>query len=166
MVKIFKQLLLWNCWADCNYISYFAPSSQHKSLFKWFWSIYQGEPHAHVWWKPIENFLIQNKETGNLETWYKASGTGGLQNWYKWWSKVDLWPFCGKVKFASLYVYMGKIYIHMVKISQSFNGRKSYNMTGETKPFFYNQNFVSWGLSAICLALHTCMKSCNKSRNK
>ena len=43
---------------------------------------------------------------------HKSSGTGGLPTSLKWLSYMDVWPFYGKVKFASLSIGMGTIHLY------------------------------------------------------
>ena len=64
--------------------------------------------------KIFKNLLLQNQISPGALSLHKSSGTGDLPKLLKWWSYIDIWPFYGKVKFASdafvwaLYIYMGK----------------------------------------------------------
>ena len=58
--------------------------------------------------KTLKIPLLQNQESFGAESWYLALRTR-LPSLGKWWPQVDLWPFYGKVKFATLYIYKGKI---------------------------------------------------------
>ena len=64
--------------------------------------------------KTFKSLLLQNQISPWTLPLHKSSETGDLQKLLKWWSYVDIWPFYGKVKFAShafvwaLYIYMGK----------------------------------------------------------
>lgn len=74
VISIFRQLLLWSSWTDFNHTLYLASWSQgNRSLFQWWWSVDQGGHLAHIWQKPFENFLFQNRETESPKTWYKPS---------------------------------------------------------------------------------------------
>ena len=65
--------------------------------------------------KTFKNLLLQNQISPGALSLHKSSGTGDLPKLLKWWSYVDIWPFYGKVNFAShafvwaLYIYMGKM---------------------------------------------------------
>ena len=74
--------------------------------------------------KTFKNLLLQNQISPGALSLHKSSGTGDLPKLLKLWSYVDIWPFYGKVKFAShtfvwaLYIYMGKMLrIHILDIS-------------------------------------------------
>ena len=54
--------------------------------------------------------LLQNRECLLAEPLQESSGTGGLPTLLKELSYVDVWPFYGKVKFASLCICMGKTF--------------------------------------------------------
>ena len=51
---------------------------------------------------------------------HKSSGTGGLPKLLKWWSYIDVWPFYGKIKFASLCICMGTIHLYETKKNENF----------------------------------------------
>ena len=59
--------------------------------------------------KPFKNLLLQNWGCLGAESVHKSSGTGDLPKLLKRLSYVDIWPFYGKVKFASLCICMSPI---------------------------------------------------------
>ena len=62
--------------------------------------------------KPLKNLLLQNRGCFWAAPLHKLSGTGGLPKLLKWWSYIDVWPFYGEVKFASLCICMGTIHLY------------------------------------------------------
>ena len=46
------------------------------------------------------------------ESLHKLLGTGGLPKLLKWWLYIEVWPFYGEVKFASLCICMGSIHLY------------------------------------------------------
>ena len=64
--------------------------------------------------KTFKNPLLQNQKRSGAHSLHKSYGTGGLLKLLKWLSYIDIWPFYGKVKFASSCIcmdpshYMGK----------------------------------------------------------
>ena len=64
--------------------------------------------------KTFKNLLLQNRECLGAEPLLESSGTGGLPKLLKELSYVDVWPFYGKVKFASLCICMGKIFKNLL----------------------------------------------------
>ena len=62
--------------------------------------------------KTFKNLLLQNRGCLGAESLHKLSETGGLPNLLKWWSYTDVWPFYGEVKFASLCICMGTIFLY------------------------------------------------------
>ena len=54
--------------------------------------------------------LLQNRECLGAEPLKESSGTGGLPKLLKELPYVDVLPFYGKVKFASLCICMGKTF--------------------------------------------------------
>ena len=69
--------------------------------------------------KTFKNLLLQNRGCLGAESLHKSSGMGGLPKLLKWWSYIDVWPFYGKIKFASLCICMGTIHLmgKMLRIS-------------------------------------------------
>ena len=59
--------------------------------------------------KTFKNLLLQNRECLGAETLHETLGTEGLPKLLKELSYVDIWPFSGKVKFASLCICMSPI---------------------------------------------------------
>ena len=62
--------------------------------------------------KTFKNLLLQNQGCLMAESLHKSSGMGGLPKLIKWWSYIDIWPFYGEVKFASVCICMGPINLH------------------------------------------------------
>ena len=63
--------------------------------------------------------LLHNRGCLAAESLHESSGTGGQPNLLKELSYVDVWPFYGKVKFASLCICMSSIHLNG-KIVKSF----------------------------------------------
>ena len=59
--------------------------------------------------KPFKNLLLQNWGCLGTESVHKSSGTGDLPKLLKRLWYIDIWPFYGKVKFASLSICMSPI---------------------------------------------------------
>ena len=71
--------------------------------------------------KTFKNLLLQNWECLGAESLQKSSGMRGLWKLLKELSYVDIWPFYGKVKFASLCICMSPIHLNR-KIVENFKG--------------------------------------------
>ena len=69
--------------------------------------------------KTFKNFLLQNWECLGAESLHKSLGMRGLPNLLKELSYVDIWPFYGGVKFASLCICMSPIHLNG-KIVENF----------------------------------------------
>ena len=69
--------------------------------------------------KTFKNLLLHNRGCLGAESLHESSGTGGQPKLLKELSYVDVWPFYGKVKFASLCIYMSSIHLNG-KIVKSF----------------------------------------------
>ena len=70
--------------------------------------------------KTFKNLLLQNRECLWAEPLQESSGTGGLPKLLKELSYVDVWPFYGKVKFASLlFVWEKPLKIFFSKIEHA-----------------------------------------------
>ena len=69
--------------------------------------------------KTFKNLLLHNGGCLGAESLHESSGTGGQPKLLKELSYVDVWPFYGKVKFASLCIYMSSIHLNG-KIVKSF----------------------------------------------
>ena len=67
-------------------------------------------PPCHYMVKTFKKLLLQNSGFLGAESLHKSSGTGDLPKLLKWWSYIDVWPFYGEVKFASLCICMGTIH--------------------------------------------------------
>ena len=106
-VTIFKRLLLWNRWANFAQILYGASLGWgNEKLLKW--------PPRPYMVKTFKNLFLQNRECLGAEPLQESSGMGGLPKLLKELSYVDVWPFYGKVKFASLCICMGKTYKNLL----------------------------------------------------
>ena len=70
-------------------------------------------PHPYMV-KTFKNLLLQNRECLGAEPLHESSGTGGLPKLLKELSYVDVWPFYGKVKFASLCICMGNTFKNLL----------------------------------------------------
>ena len=57
------------------------------------------------------NLLLQNRGCLGADSLHKLPGTGGLPKLLKW-SYIDVWPFYGEVKFASICICMGPIHLY------------------------------------------------------
>ena len=60
--------------------------------------------------KIFKNLLLQNRECLGAEPLQESSGMGGLPTLLKELLYIYVWPFYGKVKFASLCICMGKTF--------------------------------------------------------
>ena len=69
--------------------------------------------------KTFKNFLLQNQECLGAESLHKSSGTRGLPKLLKELWYIDIWPFYGRVKFASLCICMSPIHLNR-KIVENF----------------------------------------------
>ena len=70
-------------------------------------------PHPYMV-KTFNNLLLQNRECLGAEPLQESSGTGGLPKLLKELPYVDVCPFYGKVKFASLCICMGKTFKNLL----------------------------------------------------
>ena len=62
----------------------------------------------------FKNLLLQNRESLGAESLQESLGTGGLPKLLKKISYIDIWPFYGKVKFASLCICMRKTFKNLL----------------------------------------------------
>ena len=69
--------------------------------------------------KTFKNLILKNRGCFGAESLRKLLGTGGLPKLLKWWSYIDVWPFYGEVKFASIYICMGPIHLCGKKVDNS-----------------------------------------------
>ena len=70
-------------------------------------------PHPYMV-KTFKNLLLQNRECFGTEPLQASSGTGGLPTLLKELSYGDVWPFYGKVNFASVCICMGKTFKNLL----------------------------------------------------
>ena len=92
-----------------------------------------------IYGKTFKNLLLQNRGCLVAESLLKSSGIGGLPKLLKWWLYIAVWPFYCKVKFASLCICIGTIYLY---------GKKSWEIqtTSSLEPLGqYCSNFI-WSL--------------------
>ena len=59
--------------------------------------------------------LLQNRECLGAKPLQESLGTGGLPKLLKELLYVDVWPFYGKVKFASLCICIGKLFKNLLQ---------------------------------------------------
>ena len=110
-----------NCW-EFQRTSPLEPLSQFCSNF--IWSLLRSRERkiakiVAVYWprwspcpymvKTFKNLLLQNRECLGAKSLHKSSRTRGLPKLLKRLSYVDIWPFHGMVKFASLCICMSPI---------------------------------------------------------
>ena len=67
----------------------------------------QDDRHAYMV-ETLQNRLLRNQKTDDIETWYAAFGARVLPSLFKWCPWVDLDLFYGSVKFAPLCFCMGE----------------------------------------------------------
>ena len=111
----FSNDLLWSHWANFAQISYGTSLGWgNERLLKWLWSFVLDVPNAHIWKK---SFKKSFPELGMSWGWIFAQiiGDEGILKLLKWWSYIDVWPFYGEVKFASLCICMGPIMLKNVE---------------------------------------------------
>ena len=118
---------VWEKWPDFQTTSPLEPLGQFCSNFIWSllrvgerkiakmvavrWPRWPPRPYMV---KTFKNLLLQNRECLGAEPLQESSGTGGLPKLLKELSYVDVWPFYGKVKFASLCICMGKTFKNLL----------------------------------------------------
>ena len=79
-----KDLLLRNRFANQSQILCGASLGRGKDiLFAASRSHDQDGRHAHIWYKPFKNLLLQNRQADFHETWYVASGTQAHHSLFK-----------------------------------------------------------------------------------
>ena len=120
MVKTFKNLLLQNrgCLGAESLHEWSGmvglPNLLKELFVRWRLTFFTARsnllPYAFVWEKTFKNLLLRNRGCLEAESLHEWSGMGGLPNLLKELSYVDIWPFYGKVKFASLCIRMGKTF--------------------------------------------------------
>ena len=92
--------LLWSLWASVAQISCGASLGERK-IAKMVAVNWPGWLPCPYMVKTFRNLLLQNQVSPGALSLHKFSGTGDLPKLLKWWSYIDIWPFYGKVKFAS-----------------------------------------------------------------
>ena len=122
-----------NCW-EFQTTSPLKPLSQFCSDFIWSHLRMGKQKIAKIvaihWprWPPcpymvktFKNLLLQNRECLGAESLHESSGMGGLPKLLEELLYVDIWPFYGKIKFASLCICMSPIHLNR-KIVENFKG--------------------------------------------
>ena len=114
-VQNFKHLLLWSLWANFVQISYRASlgwgNKKITKIVAVHWPRWLPRPYME---KTFKNLLLQNRECLWAEPLQESSGTEGLLKLLKELSYIDVWPFYGKFKFASLCICMGKTFKNLL----------------------------------------------------
>ena len=82
--------------------------------------------------KTFKNLLLQNRECLGAEPLQESSGTGGLPKLLKELSYIDVWPFYGKVKFASLCIWMGKTFKNLFLQNRAYLLAESLHISSGT----------------------------------
>ena len=128
------------CW-EFQTTSSLKPLSQFRSNFIW--------SHLRVGKQKIAK-IVQNRECLDAESLYKSLGTRGLPNLLKELSYVDIWSFYGKVKFASLCIWMSPIHLNR-KIVENFKGRRLWSHWAKFAQISYwaflgrgNERLLKW----------------------
>ena len=93
--------------------------------------------------KTFKNLLLQNQGFLGAESLHESSGTGGLPKLLKELSYVDVWPFYGKVKFASLCICMSLIHLNG-KIVENFKGLLLWSLSANFAQISYGAT-LGWG---------------------
>ena len=73
-------------------------------------------PSCQYMVKTFKNLLLQNRGCLQAESLHKSSGRGSQPKLLKWLSYFDVWPFYGKVKFASICICMGPIHLYVKNV--------------------------------------------------
>ena len=90
--------------------------------------------------KTLNNLLFWNQKADDFESWYAALGTWVLLNLFKWWPRVDLHLFYGRVKFGPFCFCMGKskiidfsetIVFHDIKVGRFSQLNEYMNVQGQ-----------------------------------
>ena len=111
--------------------------------------------------KTFKNLLLQNREYLGAEPLQESSGTGGLPKLLKELSYVDVWPFYGKVKFASLCICMGKTFKNLLLQNRACLMAESLHISLGTEelPKLLKKMVVHWHLTFLrqgqfCFLMH------------
>ena len=83
--------------------------------------------------KTCKNLFFQNQECLGAESLQESLGTGGQPKLLKELSYVDVWPFYGKVKFASLCICMGKNFKNLLLQNQACFMAESLHISSGTR---------------------------------
>ena len=93
--------------------------------------------------KIFKNLLLQNRGCLGAESLHKSLGTGGLPKLLKELLYVDVWPFYGKVKFASLCICMSLIHLNR-KIVENFKRLLLWSLWANFAQISYGAT-LGWG---------------------
>ena len=93
--------------------------------------------------KTFKNLLLHNRGRLGAESLHESSGTRGQPKLLKELSYVDVWPFYGKVKFASLCICMSSIHLNG-KIVKSFRRLLLWSLWANFVQISYGATLV-WG---------------------
>ena len=111
VVYNFKHLLLWNCLANQSQnlcgaslgrgTKVYVNGPGHLTKKKWLPCPYMV--------KTFRNCLLRKQKSYDPETWHVALGTQATQGFHKWWPRVNLDLFYGKVKWVTYTFEWGKL---------------------------------------------------------
>ena len=111
--------------------------------------------------KTFKNLLLQNRECLAAEPLQESWGMGGLPKLLKELSYVDVWPFYGKVKFASLCICMGKTFKNLLlpKLSMPYGWIFAYIFGNRRATKIAKIMVVHWHLTFLrygqfCFFMH------------
>ena len=151
-VQNFKQLLLWSLWANFAQISYGASLGWgERKIAKMVAVRWPRWPPCPYMVKTFKNLLLQNRECLWAEPLQESPGTGGLPKLLKELSYVDVWPFYGKVKFAFLFICMGKTFKNLLLQNRACLMAESLHISSGTGglPNFAKIMVVHWHLTFL-----------------
>ena len=144
IVKSFKRLLLWSLWANFVQISYGATLGWgERKIAKIVMVRWPRWPPCPYMVKTFKNLLLHNRGCLGAESLHESSGTRGQPKVLKELSYVDVWPFYGKVKFASLCICMSSIHMNG-KIVKSFKRLILWSLWANFVQISYGATLV-WG---------------------
>ena len=137
---------VWEKWPEFQTTSPLEPLGQFCSNFIWSllrvgeqkiakmvtvrWPKWPPRPYMV---KTFKNLLLQNRECLWAEPWQESTRTGGLPALLKELSYVDVWPFYGKVKFASLCICMGKTFKNLLLQNRACLMAESLHISSGTR---------------------------------
>ena len=96
--------------------------------------------------KTFKNLLLQNRGCLGAESLHESLGTGGLPKLFKellYVENVDVWPFYGKVKLASLCICMRPIHLNG-KIVENFKRLLLWSLWASFAQISYGAT-LGWG---------------------